>query len=137
MSLSDPLVLKDSAGTDTNFDVQSLISAKSAADPSGTIRVDRASTATEPRTITVKQQITGKGSTRVRRTLISFGNEQVGATGVSSKLVTNLSWAYPLNGEFVAADLTNALCFICDLVLTTGSLAVDTTKTAALLQGQS
>jgi len=137
MSLSDPLVLKDSTGTDVSFAVQSIISSKGIADPSGSIRVDSGSTASEPRRLVIKQQETGKGATRARRTLIQVTDDRVSATGVSSQLVFNGSWVFPLNGEFAAVDLYNALAIWCDAVLTTGSLTVDTTKVTALLQGQS
>jgi hypothetical protein len=135
MSLGDPLVLKDSAAADHNFDIQSSTILKD-----GTVmttRVDRASSPVEPLNLIVKQNITGKGTARVRRTLVQITNVQISATtGLPSQLTTNLSWVYPLNGELTTTDVYNALCFIADLVLSTGSLAVDTTKVGYLLQGQ-
>lgn len=135
MSLGDPAVLKDSAAADHNFDVVSSTILKD-----GTVqttRVDRASSATEPVNLVVKQGVTGKGAARVRRTLIQITNVQVSsATGLPSQLTLNLSWVFPLNGEISNTNLYDALCYVADLVLSTGSLAVDTTKVGSLLQGQ-
>lgn len=136
MSLSDPLVLKDSTGTDVSFGVQSTFSGKTPADPSGSNRVDAASSASEPRTLVIKQQVTGKGTSRVRRTLVQTQSTDIDSNGVLSQLTLNLSWVFPLNGSFSATDLSNAICLIADAVLTTGSLAVDTTKVNALLRGE-
>lgn len=135
MSLADPLVLKDASAADVTFPIQSVISAKSAGDPTGTVRVDSASSPTEPRMLTIKQQVTGKGTARVRRVLVSYTYEKIGSSGLPSKFVCNLSMAYPLNGTFVQADANNGIAVIGDLV--GGTVTVDTTKVANLLQGQS
>jgi len=135
MSLADPLILKDAAAADVTFPIQSVISAKSPGDPTGTIRVDAASAPTTPRNLTIKQQVTGKGSARVRRTLISLTQDKLSAAGVPSRMVCNFSIAYPLNGDFVQTDVNNGIAIIGDLV--GGAVTVDTTKVANLLQGQS
>jgi hypothetical protein len=135
MALGDPLVLKDSALVDHNFDVTS-----STVKPDGTvesIRVDRASAAATPVNLRVSQRITGKGLARVRRTLVGYTKVKINATSsVQSQLGINLTWVYPLNGDVTATDLYDGLCHLADLVLSTGSLAVDTTKVGYLLQGQ-
>jgi len=135
MSLADPLVLKDAAAADVTFPIQSVISAKSPGDPTGTIRIDAASTPTEPRMLTIKQQVTGKGSARVRRALVSYTQELLSTSGIPSKLVINLSIAYPLSGLFTQTHVNNGLAVVGDLV--GGAVTVDTTKVANLLQGQS
>lgn len=135
MSLADPLVLKDAAAADVSFPIQSVISAKSPGDPTGTIRVDAASTPTEPRLLTIKQQITGKGTSRVRRSLVSLTQDILSSAGVPSKMVINLSIAYPLNGDFTQTHVNNGIAIVGDLV--GGAVTVDTTKVANLLQGQS
>lgn len=133
--LSDPLTLKDNAGTDVSYVVTSTIPATSQG--TGTIRVDSASSASEPRTLTIKQSITGKGKSRVRRTLLQIQQTKLDTAGNPVLQTNNLSWTFQLDGTYVAADLYHNLCQLADLVLTTGSLAVDATKGAALLQGQS
>lgn len=135
MSLSDPLVLKDAAAADVTFPIQSVISAKSVGDPTGTVRVDQASAPNTPRMLTIKQQVTGKGGSRVRRCLVSLTQDKISTTGVSSRMVINLSIAYPLNSDFVQTDANNGIAIVGDLV--GGAVTVDTTKVAALLQGQS
>nr|QDH89506.1 MAG: hypothetical protein H3BulkL171406e3117_000002 [Leviviridae sp.] len=135
MSLADPLVLKDAAAADVTFPIQSVIAAKAANDPTGTIRVDAASAPTTPRLLTIKQQVTGKGSARVRRTLVSLTQDKLSAAGVPSRMVINLSIAYPLNGDFTQTDANNGIAIVGDLV--GGAVTVDTTKVANLLQGQS
>lgn len=135
MSLADPLVLKDASAADVTFPIQSVISAKTVGDPSGTVRVDSASTPTEPRLLTIKQQITGKGTARVRRTLASLSQDMISDSGVPSRMVINLSIVYPLNGEFSQTNVNDGIAIIGDLV--GGAVTIDTTKVAALLQGQS
>jgi hypothetical protein len=135
MALGDPLVLKDAAAADHNFDVIQTTTLKDGSVQ--TTRVDRASTASEPINIVVKQSVTGKGATRVRRFLCQFTKVVISATtGLPSQLTVNLSVIFPLNGEIVAADLYDGLIHLSDLCLSTGSLAVDTTKVGYLLQGQ-
>jgi len=134
MSLGDPLVLKDSTGTDVNFDIERTFTNKDGSN--GTDRVDRASSAIEPRKLKISQIVSGKGATRVRRTLIQY-TKTVLVAGVPSQLTANLTLVFPLNGAISTTDVSNAICCLADAVLTTGSLAVDTTKTNALLQGQS
>lgn len=136
MSLPDPLVLKDSTLTDVTFSIQTILPTKDA-NSGGSIRVDTASGATTPRNFVIKQSITGKGTSRVRRTLVQVTQVKLDSAGNSSQLTHNLSWVYPLNGIFSATDLYNAICIAADAVLSTASLAVDTTKVSALLQGQS
>jgi len=81
--------------------------------------------------------VTGKGVARVRRTNISVTLDAVNVSGTLSKLGCQIQWQFPLNGEFDSADLSHLIAILGDLVFTTGSLAVDPTKLAALLQGQS
>lgn len=137
MSLADPIVLKDNAGVDTTFGIQQVIAAATAGDPSGTIRVDAASDVSQPRTLTIKHQVTGKGSSRVLRSLLSVSEDVTTETGTSSRMVFSASWVFPLNGSFIADDLKHNIAIIGDLLFTTGSLAVDGTKVTALLQRQS
>jgi len=136
MALGDPLVLKDSALVDHNFDIVA-----SGTEKSGTVytfRVDRASAAATPNQINIKQTLTGRGSSRLRKTLIQNKQTKINATsGALSELTTNLTWVFPLNGDVTLTDLYNSLCYLADLVLTTGSLAVDTAKVGYLTQGQS
>jgi hypothetical protein len=137
MSLADPLVVKDASGTDVSFAVQSVIAATAPDSSSGTYRVDTGSTASEPRRLVVKQVVTGKGANRSRRTLVQLTKDKVSDAGVTSQLLFNGSWTFPLNGLFAASDLYDILALWCDVALTTGSLAVDTTKVGALLRGES
>lgn len=134
MSLVDPLVLKDAAGTDHNFDRTSQIQLKD-----GTVQsdwIDRASTAAEPITMTIKQSITGKGASRVRRTLVQFAVTKVSATtGLPSQYTQNFSWVYPLNGLLTTTDAYNSIAWLGDIL--GGTVTVDTTKVGYLLQGQS
>ena len=134
MALGDPIVLKDAAGTDHNFDLQSTIQLKD-----GTIqstRVDRASTPQEPLSLVIKQSVTGKGSSRVRRTLVQFTNVKVNSTSVLTAVYTqNFSFVYPLNGDYTTTDVNNGIAFLGDLL--GGTVTVDTTKVGYLLQGQS
>jgi hypothetical protein len=126
--------LKDAAGVDVSFAIQSVISGRTISDPTGTTRVDSASSASEPRKVVIKQQQTGTGSKRVRRTLAQVTDERIDSLGVSSQLTLNLSWVFPLNGEFTNTDLHNSIAILGDLV--GGTVTIDSTKVAALLQGQ-
>lgn len=133
MALGDPLVLKDSSGTDHNFDLVSQTTLKD-----GTVqstRVDRASTPTEPVTLVIKQSITGKGLSRVRRTLVQLTTVKVSATtGLPSQHTQNFSWVFPLNGEVSNTEVYNSIAWLGDLL--GGTVTVDTTKVGYLLQGQ-
>lgn len=134
MALGDPLVLKDNSAADHNFDLQSNIQLKD-----GTIqstRVDRASSASEPVNLVIKQSITGKGSARVRRTLLQFTALKINATtGLSSVYTQNFSFVYPLNGDVTLATVYDAIAWLGDLL--GGAVTVDTTKVGYLIQGQS
>lgn len=134
MALGDPLVLKDSAGVDHNFDLQSAVQLKD-----GTIqstRVDRASTASEPVNLTIKQSITGKGAARVRRTLLQFTVVKISTTtGLLSQYTQNFSFVYPLNGDVSTTDMYDAVSYLGDLL--GGAVTIDTVKVGYLLQGQS
>jgi hypothetical protein len=133
--LSDPLTIKDSAGTDVVFNLTSSVT-----DPKTgavvTKRADASRGPTEPRELIIKTSITGSGQSRVRRVAVQCADTQLSATGIPYTMTYQGSWVYPLNGEFATGDLDNAICITCDLFLTTASLAVDTAKRAALLQGQ-
>jgi len=135
MALGDPLVLVDAAAVSHNFDVTSQ-----AVKPDGTIesiRVDRASAAATPTNLRISQKITGKGNARVRRTLVGFTQVKINATtGVTSQMVSNLTWVFPLNSDFSQSDLNNALMILADVILSAGTASVDTTKVGYLLQGQ-
>lgn len=134
MSLGDPLVLKDSSGTDHNFDLQSQAILKD-----GTVkstRVDRASSPSEPVTLIIKQSVTGRGPNRVRRFLVQFTIDKISpTTGLLSRYTQNLSVVYPLNGDVTATNTYDGLAWLGDLV--GGTVTVDTTKVGYLLQGQS
>lgn len=133
--LSDPLTLKDAAAVDVIFNMVSNVT-----DPKTgavtTRRTDASRGPTEPRELIIKTSITGSGASRVRRVAVQVADTQLSTTGVPSTMTYQGSWVYPLNGEFATGDLDNAICIGSDLMLTTASLAVDTAKRAALLQGQ-
>lgn len=133
MALGDPIVLKDSSATDHNFDRQSQTVLKD-----GTVQsvyVDRASTATEPVTLVIKQSITGKGNARVRRTLVQILMVKINATtGLSSQWTQNYSWVFPLNGDFSTTNVYDSVAWLGDLL--GGAVTVDTTRLGYLLQGQ-
>lgn len=132
--LSDPLVLKDSAAVDVTLDLSSNVT-----DPKTgqitTTRTDASRSATEPRVLIIKTNITGSGANRVRRTEATVADTQLSASGVPYTMTYKLSWVFPLNGEFSNTDLDDAICIASDLILSTGSLAVDATKRSALLRG--
>lgn len=133
--LADPLVLKDSAGTDLNFDLLSTV-----VDPKTgqlvTTRSDRGRSDTEPRKVVIKNNITGSGANRVRRVTVLVSDTKLNDQGVPFTSTYQGSWVYSLNGLFATADLDNLICIGSDVFLSTASLAVDTTKRAALNQGQ-
>jgi len=133
MALGDPIVLKDSGGTDHNFDKQSQTTLKD-----GTVQstyVDRVSTPTEPVTLVVKQSITGKGVARVRRTLVQVTIVKLNSTtNLPSQWTQNYSWVFPLNGDITTAEVYNSVAWLGDLL--GGAVTVDTTKLGYLLQGQ-
>lgn len=133
MALGDPLVLKDSAGTDHNFDLVGQTTLKDGTNQS--TRVDRVSTPSEPVTLVIKQNITGKGLSRVRRTLVQITIVAISATtGLPSQWTQNFSFVYPLNGEISNTEVYNAIAWLGDLL--GGAVTVDTTKVGYLLQGQ-
>lgn len=134
MALGDPIVLKDSAGTDHNFDLVGRATLKDGSTQSS--YVDRASTPTEPVSLVIKQAITGKGSSRVRRTLVQFTIVAISATtGLVSQWTQNYSFVFPLNGEISSTDVNDSIAWLGDLL--GGTVTVDTTKVGYLLQGQS
>lgn len=134
--LGDPIVLKDNAAADVTFNIISQGNLKD-----GTfevIRNDATSSPSAPRLMTVRQRITGRGDARVRRTLVSFTKDIINATtGRSSRVTYNASWVFPLNGDAANTDLYHLLTMSADLLLSTGALAVDTTRATLLLQGNS
>jgi hypothetical protein len=136
--LSDPLVLKDNAAADVTYDL--LPAGRTSNDPNSaeTNRVDRASSASEPRKLTIKQSITGKGKARVRRTLLQIQETKLDALGTPVLQTNNLSWTFQLDGTYSSADLYDNLCQLVDMVanVSAGALVVDSTKLGPLLQGQ-
>jgi hypothetical protein len=133
--LSDPIVLKDSAAADVTFSLLTNVTDQKSGQTT-TVRTDISRGPTEPRTLTIKTNVTGSGANRVRRTSWLLSDTQLSVAGIPSTMTYQGSWVYPLNGEFATSNLDDSICLGSDLVLTTASLAVDTTKRAALLQGQ-
>lgn len=135
--LADPLTLKDSAGVDVVFNLVSNVT-----DPKTgkltTTRTDasRITTPGEPRLLIVEQTQTGSGLNRVRRTTVTVLDTHLSAAGVPYTTSYKAGWVFVLNGEFTTTDLDDSICIVDDLYLSTTSLAVDTTKRGALLQGQ-
>jgi hypothetical protein len=134
--LSDPLVLKDSAAADVTFNVSSSLT-----DPKTnqvtTRRIDASRDPNEPRELVIKTTVTGSGANRVRRISIQGSDTQLSVAGVPSTMTYNVSLVFPLNGLFAQTDLDSLACIVSDVVLSTSGLAVDTTKRAQLLSGQS
>lgn len=135
--LADPTILKDSAAVDVTFNrVTSITDAKSG--QTVTTYSDASRTdPSEPRSLVIKTNITGVGANRVRRTSWLVSDTQLSAAGVPSTMTYQGSWVFPLNGLFATTDLDHAICIGSDLVLSTASLAVDSTKRTSLIQGQS
>jgi hypothetical protein len=133
MALGDPIVLKDYSAADHNFDKQSQAVLKD-----GTVQsvyVDRASSAVEPITLTIRQKVTGRGPTLVRRTLVQITQVIISSTtGLPSQWTQNYSWVYPLNGTATPTHAYNSIAMLGDLL--GGTVTVDTTRTGYLLQGQ-
>jgi len=133
MSLGATIVLKDAAAADVTFAFQS---SRTESGAYVTQYVDSASLPNAPRVMTIKQKLVGKG-VKTRNTLVQFTADYVNATtGAVSRVTLNSSWVFPLSPDVTNTHLYNLLTFSSDLVLSTGALAVDTTRTAALLQGQ-
>jgi hypothetical protein len=133
MSLGTPIVLKNSAAADVTF---SLRSSKFEQGSDVTQYVDTASAPNAPRVLTVKQKLTGK-AVKTRNTLVQFTADYVNSTtGAVSKVTFNGSWIYPLSPDVTPTNLYDLLTMWADMVLTTGSLAIDTTRTASLLRGE-
>jgi hypothetical protein len=132
--LADPLVLKDSAGSDVTFKLQSTIT-----DPktlkTTTKRTDASRSAAEPRVLEIIQSVTGTGINRVRRTNVKLYDTQLSTAGVPSTLTFVGAWVFPLNGEHSTTDLDDSITVVADLFLSTASLAVDSSKRSDLLLG--
>ena len=137
MALGATITLKDSAAVDVNFDfLSSSVNPKTG--EITTVYVDRASLATAPRNLTIKQAIRGKGLARVRATLVQLTKDIVNSTtGFQSRITENHSWVFPMNGDATQTDLNNLLAIDADMLLSVGTATIDTTRVGYLLQGQS
>lgn len=136
MSLSDSLTLKDHAAADVVFNTTTVTT-----DPKTgqTTKVREAVgfDPSAPLVLTIKTQKTGKGAGLTRRV-----NVNASRTKLDTALNPSVAQFYgqivmPLNGQFSDNDIDDLICYVADLILSTASLAVDSTKRAALLRGES
>lgn len=124
-------VLDDQDGTDITFELVSQ-----AAD--GTVRLDGASTLTQPRKLVIKHSVSGKGSAAVDRHLVQL-TETVVSGADSATGTVNLTFAMPRNPLITEAKMYDLASLLLDFI--TGGSAITpptpTTNIQKLLRGES
>lgn len=124
MSLSDSLVLKDSALADKTFVTLTR-------DAQSVLRFDTASNNVEPRTLSVKHSVQGTRKTGItNRHLISATDLQVDSLGNEVPMVVNLTMSVPQNVEATDARVKDLIAFVTNAV-------ADPTRFTQLMRGES
>jgi hypothetical protein len=126
MSLSATLSLKNEAAAARSFVTTDVL-------PTGTVRLDGATTLSQPTKLAIKHSTSGSGESLTDRHLIQATRVELDANGIPFTTVVNLTIAVPRK---TATNTTvyDLVSFIKDLVDTAGAKSADLD---AILQGQS
>lgn len=133
MALSDPLSLENSANAAKSF-------TRTGFDSSGSNWIDTSSSASEPRGLKIKHQVSGRGKDAVDRHLLSFYVTQLDADGVPRTAVVNTTVAVPRSDVITSTHVYDLIANCIDL-LTAGQwagiqTALTTTNVDKLLRGE-
>jgi hypothetical protein len=112
-------------------------------DGTGTLRIDTLSSLSEPRTLSIKHSIQGKGAAAIDRHLIQLQKQDTGDSGVLESCIVNLTVALPRSGTFSNGDVHNLLAFLMSFLLNMSAFDAaeslgtwDTTNIDGLLIGE-
>jgi hypothetical protein len=133
MSLTATQTLDDASGDAVTY---SLIGE----DKTGSIRMDSATTLTEPRKLEIKHSSSGKGADVVDRHLVQASHLKVAGTGQTRTAVVNLTLAVPRDSVITATIVQDLLAAIIDLITDGGfgdSGFVGVTNLSAIMRGES
>jgi hypothetical protein len=109
MAFTDPLSLENAFNAANSF-------VRTFQGPNGSEFIDSASTATEPRGLKIKHQVSGKGSEAVDRHLIQFYYTKLDAETLPRTGVVNTTLAVPRSAIITPTIMYNLLSNMIDLL---------------------
>lgn len=127
--LSSNLTLKDVAGADVVYTTVGFPTG-------GADRIDVASTTDNKGTLNIRHTDQGKGSSASTRHLVQFSRTKQDTTGVATATL-NLTILAPQSSLIDSADIEDMIRQLVDLLVTTSTVALDTSVIEALLRGES
>jgi hypothetical protein len=131
--LTQNLALDNSTGVETTFNLQKYL-------PDGALRIDAASTLTEPKCLEIRHTASGKGAAIIDRHLLSAYAVKADDAGAPVKATVNFTISAPRNAVFSNSDIFDLVSYVIDAVSDggfSGSGLAGTTNLLALLRGES